>query len=479
MHPRFLVPTPKSLAPRQGIHYLTEHSCFILPEEFQPEARRLTDAYWKISPVFSTSVPRTPREDASYAIEIDESSVRLDIASRDELLNAFKTLRQLAEPEPGCVTSLQKILPCITINDAPGLSFRGFHLCYFAETDEVDLEKMLRLAAYYKFNYIILEFWGTFPFERHPEFQWDEKHGNREYLRHLLELGRKLGVTLIPGYNLLGHASGASVNNGKHVVLDLHPEFAPLFEPDGWSWCLSNPNTHRMQQELIGEILDFFGDAPFFHVGFDEAFNAATCIECAQKDYPQMLLEHILFLHEELKKRNCQMMMWHDMFLELDPKKWGEHIILDRNRPNPAQILEKMPRDIVLCDWHYGNPVTPKTENDPVWPTSTYFASLGFPVLPSPLGNVEGILTMAEQAFKENYPGMLQTSWNLLTGTSTYRKLFFLPANIMWNSSWHPEKGFADELQVVNHHLRQMLHDMNVTDYPHFGTLDRMPMNGM
>lgn len=59
----------------------------------------------------------------------------------------------------------------------PGLPFRGIHFCYFAETGEIQLEKMIRPAALCKFNYSVIEFWGTFPFEKHPEFQWESKQG--------------------------------------------------------------------------------------------------------------------------------------------------------------------------------------------------------------------------------------------------------------------------------------------------------------
>ena len=70
-----------------------------------------------------------PAETAGrYAVTIDRGGVSFRIADREELLSAFKTLRQLAESRRGVVTSGQFIIPCGEIRDEPGLSFRGIVL---------------------------------------------------------------------------------------------------------------------------------------------------------------------------------------------------------------------------------------------------------------------------------------------------------------------------------------------------------------
>ena len=472
MHSRFLIPVPRELKFLPGIHVLSNSSVFIAPEPQRERILKLAEQYFHIRPEFRAAPSRESGSENEYSFRVRTAEIELDVHSEAETVQAFQTLRQMAEPERGVPTSFRQIIPCADVTDSPALSFRGIHLCYFEETDEFQLEKMIRLAAACKYNYAVLEFWGTFPYERHPEFQWESKKGNRAFLEHLIELGRELGITLIPQINLLGHASGASVSTGKHVTLDRFPEYGPLFEPDGWTWCLSNPWVRRVQTELIEDVLDLFGPVPCFHLGFDEAFNAAVCSECASRPFPELLLDHILFLHELLTKHQCRMILWHDMFLELDKAKWGDNIILDRNRSNPHEILEKLPRDIVLADWHYNAPA----DNCPVkelWPTADHFASLGFPVLLCPWRNDRGILTMAEKAAVSHLPGMLQTTWNAVSGSGTFRNYFFLAPNKMWNPSWQPEPGWADEMQAVNRLLRMAVQDMELTDYEQFGTVKR------
>ena len=468
MHRRFLVPMPRHLALKEEYHDLSDGSCFSAPEEFREETLRLAKRYWNIAPRFRAVPPR--REGREYAVTIDRGGVSFRIAGREELLGAFKTLRQLAESRRGVVTSGQFIIPCGEIRDEPGLSFRGIHLCYFRETEDWQLEKLLRLAAYYKFNYAVIEFWGTFPFAKHPEFQWENKHGNREFLRHLIALSRELGITLIPQFNCFGHAAGSSISNGRHVVLDRFPQFAPLFEPDGWTWCLSNPHVREILREMLEEIFDLFGDVPYFHLGFDEAFNAGTCAQCAGADYHRLLLEHLLFLHGVLAEHRCRAIIWHDMFLELDREKWGDCVLLDRNTPNPHEILDRLPRDIVLAVWHYHHPEEPPL-GELCWPTAAHFAAKGFPVLLCPCFDERGIITMAEQAADTGLPGMLQTTWVSYSGTSRMRQLFFVSANKMWNRAWQPERGFADEFGVVNTHLRQIVADMGLREYEQTGSI--------
>ncbi|MBR7131750.1 MAG: family 20 glycosylhydrolase [Lentisphaeria bacterium] len=468
MNKRFLVPVPREVNITGGSHLLSTESVFAAPEKFRDTVLATAEKYWKVTPVFIPLAENLSGDDG-YRVEIDSDRISFHVNSRHDLLNAFKTLRQWAEAEKNQIVSEKWVLNCGSFADTPGLEFRGIHLCYFRETEDWELEKLLRLAAYYKFNYAVIEFWGTFPFEKYPEFQWAEKHGNREFIRHLIKLGEELDIKLIPQYNCFGHAAGSSVSNGRHVVLDRFPQFAPLFEPDGWTWCLANPKVQEVQKELLEEIFELFGDVPFFHLGFDEAFNAGSCLQCSQRDYPQLIKEHILFLHGVLAAHDCRAILWHDMFLELDEKRWKHHILVDRNAPNPYRILDELPRDIILADWHYGKPEA--DENGVYWPTADYFAGKGFQVLLAPCVNEQGILTMAEHAANHHLAGMLETTWVAVSGTSRLRQIFFVTANKMWNHHWMPEKGFADEFNVVNTHLRHIGHDMNFSDPEHFGSI--------
>ena len=54
--------------------------------------------------------------------------------------------------------------------------------------------------------------------------------------------------------NQFGHATQSRDAYGRHVLLNRNPRLSRLFEPDGWTWCLSNPDTYRMLAEMRAEL---------------------------------------------------------------------------------------------------------------------------------------------------------------------------------------------------------------------------------
>ena len=162
------------------------------------------------------------------------------------------TLRQLAIAKRGTMKTEGMILPTLSISDSPHLAFRAVHLCWFPETRPAQIERAVRLAALLKFNCAILEPLGTYKSEKHPWRCWPDAPMTKAETRRLVALGKDLGITLIPQINCYGHASYLRSISNKHSALDMHPEYAPLFEPGGWNWCLSNPETQRVSRFMMG-----------------------------------------------------------------------------------------------------------------------------------------------------------------------------------------------------------------------------------
>ena len=68
----------------------------------------------------------------------------------------------------------------------------------------------------------------------------------KKQIAPLIDEGKAMGMEFIPMFNHLGHASQSRSISGKHTVLDQNPKLETLFEPDGWTWCLSNPDTLKL-----------------------------------------------------------------------------------------------------------------------------------------------------------------------------------------------------------------------------------------
>ena len=180
-------------------------------------------------------------ENDSYAIHTDDSGVCVVGRDAQALMNGIMSLMQLICPDILDEGRESLYINAVDIHDAPAMPFRAIHLCLFGGTKLWNIEKAIHLAGFMKYTHVILEFWGTFPYTCVPS--WKDRTYNREDLRYLVSLVRSYGMEVIPMINHLGHAPQSRGRNGRHVILDTNPRLERLFEPDGWTWCASNPDT--------------------------------------------------------------------------------------------------------------------------------------------------------------------------------------------------------------------------------------------
>ncbi len=243
---------------------------------------------------------------------------------------------------------------------------------------------------------------GAFPFEKRPEFYWDEFHATKEEVVKLVKLGKELGIELIPQLNIFGRATAARVSVGKHVVLDRYPEFAPLFEPDGWTWRVSNPEAPRVLTDCVLELYETFDRPRFFHLGCDEAYSAATGFETRRGGaYVDALADWLVGFRDVLAERNCRVMIRRDM--PIDSKDFNGYTA--GGGPKTRGLIDRLPKDVV-CDWQYSAP-----KKDETWPTTTFFQEeKGFDVLVRPWRDVAGIRGLATKAAETNGMGVLRTT---------------------------------------------------------------------
>lgn len=422
------------------------------------EVGALFRAWFGISPALAAGdAARAPQTADAYRIAASQGRLTIEAADLGGARNAMRTLRQIAEPVRGTRAVQAYFIPELTIDDAPAMAFRGFHLCWFPENTPEQIERFIRLAAYYKMNRVVLESWGTFVSPKHPELSWPGSSMTVKEVKRLVRIADSLGVTLIPQFNLFGHAAGARSVSGKHAVLDLHPELQPLFEPLGWTWCLSNPATARLIEERVLEMHDAFGRPPYFHAGCDEADDMGTCQACRRADYPRLVASFLTRIHDTLAARGCRMMIWHDMLLSAGDPRWKGYYA--NGSAQAETMLDALPRDIFICDWYYDGP-KPGERPGETYPTMRYFKSKGFPVLACPWENRAGYESMSAVVRDAHLDGMLCTTWHHLYG-ETLRPIYVRSAHATWGTQ--PAGGF--ENLVFAHHLRQVGWDVPVQTY--------------
>lgn len=315
----------------------------------------------------------------------------------------------------GTLVSLLSLL-AVTVavgSDAEPLQVRGLHLSAPKPHEMADSLRFIREALPKEgVNLLVLEFGYRYQFTKRPEVV-DPDALSREDVKSIVEACRAAGVRLIPQINLLGHQSWARTTHG---LLRAHPEFdeTPGKYPDNQgiycrSYCPSHPDLHAVVFDLIDELAEAC-QADAFHVGMDEVFllGEDDCPRCKGKSKDELFAQEVRRLRDHLAKSDRVMWMWGDRFLDGMAHGLGKW---EADTLGIAPALRQIPKDIVICDWHYESAV----------PTASYFALEGFHVVSSPWRRPGVALAQLELIghVRRNSPapistrmlGVLQTTW--------------------------------------------------------------------
>ena len=392
-----------------------------------------------------------------YIISINAEGIK--IAGKDfvAVRQALKTVRQMAESERDS-TSIGWVFAYCNIKDYSTLKFRGIHICLLPEVSLECIEKYIRLASYYKYNYIVLEPWGTFPFKSHP-FAFQDKQHDRAKLKRLIDLCWDLGITPIPQFSVLGHATQARVMAGKHAVLSKSPEYADIFEPLGWSYCMSSKRAEKILKELVSEIYEFYGKPPFFHLGCDEAYEMGTCYKCRQHNKSELFVEHLKKFSNYVNSLGARAIIWHDMLLDRKNPRWKKDVAVGDEIT--ANALKTLSRDIIIADWQYSL----KDKNQKVFKTPLHFKDAGFDVLVCPWEVKKGVYTLAKIANDNNLFGYLETTWHHMYSTNI-DLMFYHGGNAAWNGGdIYIDGNYASRRIQVSRHIIDVENDGKIYKY--------------
>lgn len=355
---------------------------------------------------FALAGGRPPQREANatYSLTVNASGAGASATDATGLRHAWFTMLQLLDADDAAGGGLAFAVPHVEIQDWPVMKFRGLHLCIFRETPLHMIERAIRLAAFFKFTHVVLEFWGMLKLDALKELSWPEAWSKTQAGK-LVAIARDMGMEVIPMFNSWGHATACRIKHGRHVVLDQNPRLAPLFEPDGWTWCLTNPRTLDLLRRVHDELMEFAGPGQYFHIGCDEAYSHATCDRCRQTDRVQLFSDHINNLAAHIEKRGRRALMWGDPLLER--AKWPSGFAANGSPTLPTHLaIDRISRKIIINDWHYDV----KGEI----PTLAHFREHGFETIACPWNSPANIRALAKAAVANNSAGLLMTTWHHL-----------------------------------------------------------------
>jgi hypothetical protein len=300
-------------------------------------------------------------------------------------------------------------LDSAVIPGARASEWRGVHLMAPASTHMPLIGRAVSgPLADLGINVIVFEVNYRYAFRSHPELAQDRAI-TREQAESLAAICRQKGIRLIPLFNCLGHQSWAKQTG---PLLTQYPEFdetpdIPKDNPDIYcrSWCPLHPEVNTVVFALLDELLTAFS-ADALHVGMDEVFliGHEQCLRCRGRKPAELFARAVNQLHGHLvKTRGVEMLMWGDRLLDDAVMGYGKW---EASRNGTADAVNRIPKDVVICDWHY--------EMRETYPSVPFFLKQGFRCWPSSWRKRGPALALRDWSRRQNHDrmlGHLATTW--------------------------------------------------------------------
>ncbi|PJA34818.1 MAG: hypothetical protein CO186_09060 [Zetaproteobacteria bacterium CG_4_9_14_3_um_filter_49_83] len=219
-------------------------------------------------------------------------------------------------------------------------------------------------------------------------------------------LANSLGMEVIPQLALLTHQQKFFQNNYPELMYS-----KGIYDP-------RNEQTYVKVFAVLQEVIDIFHPKAI-HIGHDEVAGwilpATTFYKKdrriglgkGEEVFPaELFLDDVLKVHDFLKKRHVETWMWGDMLIS--DEEFPHMMARDLHgeiAPGYGGILRhKLPKDIVICDWHYGD-----EQRD--FPSLKVFHDEGFRVVGSTFIKEKTITNFSHYAKRHGAIGMMATTW--------------------------------------------------------------------
>ena len=377
----------------------------------------------------------------AYSVHVDDAGVYLKGNNKKELIHAFTTLLQLVYNEGGIKAEKVYFFHGDYAATAK-VDVRAIHFCLFPNVGLDFVKQFIRMMGMYRYSHFVLEFWGTYRYECFEALGWEKNSYTKEQILPLIKEANALGMEVIPFFNHLGHAAQSKVGSGEHVVLSQHPEYAPLFESDGWTWCVNNPETIKLLKNVRDELIELCGSGEYFHIGCDEAFSFCTCPRCRDKNKNDVLATFLNSVSDDLKSKGRKCVMWGDQLLPANVFKppYEANLVPDLET---SKAIANVSKDIIIADWQY------RIYEGEV-ETSKFFIENGFKVWQSPWHNPNNIKTHINTAVKYG-SGVLLTTWNV---TQPFISQLLHAAEMLWTGE--EQSSHAEYMSITGNILRKI-----------------------
>ena len=299
-----VIPTPKEAEYSQQMVLVDNTWGIVDQSRMQGMAERYADTFGVArrqgQRSFTLSADAKLAEE-EYRLEVSAEGVTVAASSRRGFLHAISTLNQLRN---GPMLQIAKV------HDYPRLPMRGVQLMFesFLQMGLKEALDLVRSAAKFKLNTLLLEFGDRFPFARHSAISSPSALSQRD-VQQIVETAHSLGMQTIPLLQSLGHL--------RYMLK--HDRYADIREEQGKpdQMCPTNEQSFRVWTELAEEVLEQFHGSRLMHIGADETRQLGVCPRCRQEAAEGgkggLYLHHVNKVCAWLADRGVTPIIWDDI----------------------------------------------------------------------------------------------------------------------------------------------------------------------
>ncbi|MGN6604736.1 MAG: beta-N-acetylhexosaminidase [Ginsengibacter sp.] len=291
--------------------------------------------------------------------------------------------------------SLMSIKPVIA--QQKDFVIKGFHLDLRIQVMKMDaLKKFAKTLSEDGINTLIMEWEGTFPFEKHPLIP-NRYAYTKEEIKSFISYCGKLGIDVIPLQQSFGHV--------EYILR--HERYKDLRE-DQKDYSQVCPSEEEGDKKLFTDLFTEMAalhPSKYFHIGGDETYLLGHCEKCrkkaAEEGLSKLYIDHIKMLCDIVISLGKIPVLWADIALKY------------------PDAIKELPPQTVFVDWNYGWDMNNFGEHERL--VQSGYEVWGAPALRSHPDNY--FLTEWEKHFKNirdfvpecrklGYKGMIMTSWS-------------------------------------------------------------------
>ncbi|MFX0033783.1 MAG: beta-N-acetylhexosaminidase [Candidatus Hodarchaeota archaeon] len=324
----------------------------------------------------------TSREE--YKLIVSSDGIEINSINPEGLFYGIQTLRQIFPPEieSSQRSNIEWIIPCVTVEDSPRFSWRGFMLDearHFFGKEVV--KEILDIMAFLKlniFHWHLTDYQGwrieikNFPrltdigskrksttlnlSRNKSDGKLYSGYYSQEDLREIVNYAKERFIKIVPEIDMPGHITAALAAYPNLGCIEQSYEVSIRVGIFPEVLCIGKESTFKFIEFLLQEIIEIF-PSNLIHIGGDEVLTKRwkNCELCQKRMKNENLRSEeglqIYFanrISKILEKKSKKVIVWNDILNDLLSKQILSQFWMD----NSTQVIEqvKKGRNIIMSE---------------------------------------------------------------------------------------------------------------------------------